>query len=104
MATRKSNHSIDRFLLVTVLGWYYRDCYLFFGSRQEYLAWAKSWSQEEQEYWNEKSIIHTVMVYRAMNVCLREADGDRLHRNPAQGWNSPPGPRRQRWKHSPTKN
>ena len=50
MATRNSNHSIDRFLLVTVLGWYYRDCDLFYGSRQEYLEWAKSWSREEQEY------------------------------------------------------
>lgn len=91
MATRGSNHSIDRFLLVTVLGWYYRDCYLFFGSRQKYLAWRKGWSKEEQTYWAEKTIINTLTVCWAMNVCLREADGDLLRRSPAQVWRSPSG-------------
>ena len=84
MATRNSNHSIDRFLLVTVLGWYYRECYLLCGKKEDYLQWKKGWGPAEKDYWEDKFIVSTAMVCRAMNVCLREADGALLRRNPEQ--------------------
>lgn len=84
MATRDSNHSIDRFLLVTVLGWYYRECYLLIGKKEDYLQWKKGWGPAEEKYWEDKLIVSTAMVCRAMNVCLREADGALLRRNPEQ--------------------
>lgn len=92
MAKRNSNHSIDRFLLVTVLGWYYRGYYLFCGNRQEYSDWVKGWSEEEKEYWADKSIINPMMLARAMNICLQEADGDLLRRSPDQARKAPAQP------------
>lgn len=91
MKKRSSNHSIDRFLLVTVLGWYYRDYYLYNDTRQHYLAWVRGWSEKEKACWEDKNFVHIPVVTRAMNVCLLEADGDLLRRNPGQTWARNPG-------------
>lgn len=74
MAKRSSNHSLDRFLLVTVLGWFYREYYIFRGNERELLQWERSWSGAERELWMERSVIHEAILVRAMNICLQEAD------------------------------
>ena len=74
MAKRSSNHSIDRFLLVTVLGWFYRDRYLFCGSARQFRRWEQSWTEQEKERWSARGILHERMLAQAMNVCLQEAD------------------------------
>lgn len=81
MAKRSSNHSIDRFLLVTVLGWFYRDFYLFCGSAQAFRRWENSWTEAERARWSSRGIIHEAMLARAMNVCLQEADAALLSRS-----------------------
>ena len=59
---RRSNHSIDRFLLVTVLGWFYRDSYLYIGSEQKFKQWKNKWTGEQQLLWSDRSIIKAMKL------------------------------------------
>lgn len=88
MANRSSNHSIDRFLLVTVMGWFYREYYLFTGKEYHFRTWLAQWSEEDKEPWFEHGIIHPVMLARAMNVCVQETDAALLQRTLPGGPNT----------------
>lgn len=81
MAKRSSNHSIDRFLLVTVMGWFYREYYLFCGKEHTFRTWVRQWSKEDREAWSGQGVIHPTMLAKAMNVCVQETDAALLHRS-----------------------
>lgn len=82
---RRSNHSIDRFLLVTVLGWFYRDSYLYIGSEQKFKQWKNKWTGEQQLLWSDRSIIQAMKLEQAMNVCLKERDAALLKQSLTYG-------------------
>lgn len=74
MGKRSSNHSIDRFLLVTVLGWFYEDYYLFCGDEKEFRSQAPALRQAEQAGQLGRGVIQTRVLAQAMNVCLQDRD------------------------------
>ena len=75
---RSSNHSIDRFLLVTVLGWFYQDYALFCGSKRAFRQWVDSWSEQDRIRWAQQPIIHEMRLAQTMNLCLGKEDGASL--------------------------
>lgn len=77
-ARRKSNHSIDRFLLVTMLRRFYRESLIFLGPREELRRLEGSWTQNERETWATDRVLTAPVIARAMNVWLYDDDAEQL--------------------------
>lgn len=82
---RHSKHSIDRFLLVAVLGYFYRDYYLYLGSEKAFKHWKSSWSKQQQMMWSKRKVIQEMRLAQAMNVWLKEQDAVLLRQSLTQG-------------------
>lgn len=84
-AARHSPHSVDRFLLVAVLGCFYRDYYLYLGSETAFKHWKNSWSKQQQMMWSKRKVIQEMRLAQAMNVWLKEQDAVLLRQSLTQG-------------------